>query len=148
MTKHLKIFLPLVTALLFLVSCGDLAESSHNGKLDGYWKLAAIDTLATGGQTDLHNQSLFMAVQGTIMMLNNIDNGTGYIFQFNHADGHLKIYDARVNDREGGDPQLTSSDNLKSFGFSELEEDFTVEELTGGKLILNDGTLRLHFIKF
>ena len=148
MTKHLKIFLPLVTALLCLVSCGDLAESSHNGKLDGYWKLATIDTLATGGQKELRNHSLFMAVQGKIMMLNNIDNDTGYIFQFNHADGHLKIYDARVNDREDGDPQLTSPDNLKPFGFSRLEEDFTVEKLTGGKLVLNDGTLRLHFIKF
>ena len=69
MTKHLKIFLPLFAVILFMASCGDLLETSHNGKLDGYWKLTNIDTLATGGQTDLHNQSLFMAVQGTIMML-------------------------------------------------------------------------------
>lgn len=148
MTKHLKIFLPLISIILFLASCGDLVETSHNGKLDGYWKLAAIDTLATGGQKDLHNQSLFMAVQGKIMMLNNIDNGSGYIFQFNHADGHLKIFDARVNDRGNGDPLLTSPGGLKPFGFSGLEEDFTVEKLTSGKLVLNDGTLRLHFVKF
>ena len=82
------------------------------------------------------------------MMLNNIDNGGGYIFQFNQANGHLKIFDARVNDRGNGDPLLTSPDGLKPFGFNALEEDFTVEKLTGGKLILNDGTLRLHFIKF
>ena len=148
MTKHLKIFLPLFAVILFMASCGDLLETSHNGKLDGYWKLTNIDTLATGGQTDLHNPSLFMAVQGTIMMLNNIDNGSGYIFQFNHTNGHLKIFDARVNDRGNGDPLLTSPDGLKPFGFNALEEDFTVEKLTGGKLILNDGTLRLHFIKF
>lgn len=148
MTKHLKIFLPLISIILFLASCGDLVETSHNGKLDGYWKLATIDTLATGGQKDLHNQSLFMAVQGKIMMLNNIDNDSGYIFQFNHADGHLKIFDARVNDRGNGDPLLTSPDGLKPFGFSGLEEDFTVEKLTSGKLVLNDGTLRLHFVKF
>lgn len=148
MTKHLKIFLPLISIILFLASCGDLVETSHNGKLDGYWKLATIDTLATGGQKDLHNQSLFMAVQGKIMMLNNIDNSSGYIFQFNHADGHLKIFDARVNDRGNGDPLLTSPDGLKPFGFSGLEEDFTVEKLTSGKLVLNDGTLRLHFVKF
>lgn len=148
MTKHLKIFLPLFAVILFMASCGDLLETSHNGKLDGYWKLTNIDTLATGGQTDLHNQSLFMAVQGTIMMLNNIDNGGGYIFQFNHTNGHLKIFDARVNDRGNGDPLLTSPDGLKPFGFNALEEDFTVEKITGGKLILNDGTLRLHFIKF
>lgn len=148
MTKYLKIFLPLISIILFLASCGDLVETSHNGKLDGYWKLATIDTLATGGQKDLHNQSLFMAVQGKIMMLNNIDNGSGYIFQFNHADGHLKIFDARVNDRGNGDPLLTSPDGLKPFGFSGLEEDFTVEKLTSGKLVLNDDTLRLHFVKF
>jgi hypothetical protein len=149
MTKYInKTLLLLITVLFAFASCGDLLEHSENGKLDGYWKLTTIDTLATGGQKSLQSQSLFMAVQGTIMMLNNIDNGAGFIFQFNHADGHLKIFDARVNDRGNGDPLLTSPDALKPFGFSGLEEDFTVEKLTGGKLVLNDGTLRLHFVKF
>lgn len=148
MNKRFKILFSLITILFALASCGDLLEHSQNGELDGYWKLTTIDTLATGGQKSVSEQSLFMAVQGKIMMLNDRNNGDEYVFQFNHADGHLKIFDARQSNRGKGDPLLTDPEGLRPFGFNNLEEDFTVEKLTGGKLVLNDGTLRLHFIKF
>lgn len=148
MNKRFKILFSLITILFALASCGDLLEHSQNGELDGYWKLTTIDTLATGGQKSVSEQSLFMAVQGKIMMLNDRNNGDEYVFQFNHADGHLKIFDARQSNRGKGDPLLTDPEGLRSFGFNNLEEDFTVEKLTGGKLVLNDGTLRLHFVKF
>ena len=148
MNKCFKILFSLITILFTLASCGDLLEHSQNGKLDGNWKLTIIDTLATGGQKNVSEQSLFMAVQGKIMMLNNRDNGAEFVFQFNHSDGHLKIFDARLSNRDKGDPLLTDPNALCPFGFNSLEEDFTVEKLTGGKLVINDGTLRLHFIKF
>lgn len=148
MNKRFKILFFLITILFALASCGDLLEHSQNGELDGYWKLTTIDTLATGGQKSVSEQSLFMAVQGKIMMLNDRDNGDEYVFQFNHADGHLKIFDARQSNRGKGDPLLTDPEGLRPFGFNNLEEDFTVEKLSSGKLIVNDGTLRLHFIKF
>lgn len=148
MNKRFKILFSLITILFALASCGDLLEHSQNGELDGYWKLTTIDTLATGGQKSVSEQSLFMAVQGKIMMLNDRNNGDEYVFQFNHADGHLKIFDARQSNRGKGDPLLTDPEGLRPFGFNNLEEDFTVEKLTGGKLVLNDGTLRLHFVKF
>lgn len=148
MNKRFKILFSLITILFALASCGDLLEHSQNGELDGYWKLTTIDTLATGGQKSVSEQSLFMAVQGKIMMLNDRNNGDEYVFQFNHADGHLKIFDARQSNRGKGDPLLTDPEGLRPFGFNNLEEDFTVEKLSSGKLVLNDGTLRLHFIKF
>lgn len=148
MNKHITILFSLVTILFALASCGDLLEHSQNGKLDGYWKLTNIDTLATGGQKNVSEQSLFMAVQGKIMMLNNRDNGAEFIFQFNHSDGHLKIFDARQSNRSKGDPLLTDPETIRPFGFNNLEEDFTVDEFTSGKLVINDGSFRLHFIKF
>jgi len=148
MNKCFKILFSLITILFTLASCGDLLEHSQNGELDGYWKLTTIDTLATGGQKSVSEQSLFMAVQGKILMLNDRNNGDEYVFQFNHADGHLKIFDARQSNRGKGDPLLTDPEGLRPFGFNNLEEDFTVEKLSSGKLILNDGTLRLHFVKF
>ncbi|MST83800.1 lipocalin-like domain-containing protein [Hallella mizrahii] len=148
MTKCFNILFSLIATALLLVSCGDLLEHSQNGKLDGYWKLTTIDTLTTGGQKDVSEQSLFMAVQGKIMMLNNRDNGAEFIFQFNNSNGHLKIFDARQSNRTTSDPLLTDPEAIRPFGFNNLEEDFTVEKLTSGKLVLNDGTLRLHFIKF
>lgn len=148
MNKCFKILFSLITILFTLASCGDLLEHSQNGELDGYWKLTTIDTLATGGQKSVSEQSLFMAVQGKILMLNDRNNGDEYVFQFNHADGHLKIFDARQSNRGKGDPLLTDPEGLRPFGFNNLEEDFTVDEFTSGKLVINDGTLRLHFIKF
>ena len=148
MNKCFKILFSLITILFTLASCGDLLEHSQNGELDGYWKLTTNDTLATGGQKSVSEQSLFMAVQGKILMLNDRNNGDEYVFQFNHADGHLKIFDARQSNRGKGDPLLTDPEGLRPFGFNNLEEDFTVEKLSSGKLILNDGTLRLHFVKF
>lgn len=148
MNKCFKILFSLITILFTLASCGDLLEHSQNGELDGYWKLTTIDTLATGGQKSVSEQSLFMAVQGKILMLNDRNNGDEYVFQFNHADGHLKIFDARQSNRGKGDPLLTDPEGLRPFGFNNLEEDFTVEKLSSGKLIVNDGTLRLHFVKF
>ena len=64
MTKCFNILFSLIATALLLVSCGDLLEHSQNGKLDGYWKLTTIDTLTSGGQKDVSEQSLFMAVQG------------------------------------------------------------------------------------
>lgn len=148
MTKCFNILFSLIASALLLVSCGDLLEHSQNGKLDGYWKLTTIDTLTSGGQKDVSEQSLFMAVQGKIMMLNNRDNGAEFIFQFNHSDGHLKIFDARQSNRSKGDPLLTDPEAIRPFGFNNLEEDFTVDEFTSGKLVINDGSFRLHFIKF
>ncbi len=148
MTKCFNILFSLIATALLLVSCGDLLEHSQNGKLDGYWKLTTIDTLTSGGQKDVSEQSLFMAVQGKIMMLNNRNNGAEFIFQFNHSDGHLKIFDARQSNRSKGDPLLTDPEAISPFGFNNLEEDFTVDEFTSGKLVINDGSFRLHFIKF
>lgn len=149
--RHLAHKICFTTALAFLLamaSCGDLVERSGNGKLDGYWKLKTIDTLSTGNQLDASQQLKFLAVQGKILMLDDRGAGLQFIFQFNHSNGTLTTYDARLSDRTKGDPLLQSTDSIAPFGFNSLEETFTVEQLTGGKLVLNDGTLRLHFIKF
>ena len=58
MNKHFKILFSLITILFALASCGDLLEHSQNDKLDGYWKLTTIDTLATGGQKNVSEQSV------------------------------------------------------------------------------------------
>ena len=37
---------------MLLTACGIDFEGSDNGKLDGFWHLEKVDTLATGGVTD------------------------------------------------------------------------------------------------
>ena len=37
---------------MLFTACGIDFEGSDNGKLDGFWHLEKVDTLATGGVTD------------------------------------------------------------------------------------------------
>ena len=47
--------------LMSLTSCE--IETSDNGKLDGFWHLERVDTLATGKSVDYTNKLVFWGVQ-------------------------------------------------------------------------------------
>ncbi len=130
-----------------LVSCGDLLETSNNGKLDGNWQLVTIDTLETGGQLDMVEDRKFYAVQGTIFQAYDVDESIQYIFRFTYVDNHLSLSDARINERTQGDPTVTDLALLQPFGINKVEESFTVE-LSGSRMILTSNQLRLTFRKF
>ena len=51
-------YIAVVMIVLVLASCS--METSHNGALDGYWKLTTIDTLSTGGINNLKKASIFL----------------------------------------------------------------------------------------
>lgn len=146
--KKLLIATLVATVLTCLGACGGWLESSDNGKLDGYWKLTRIDTLATGHLLDLSKQSKFLAVQGKILMLTDRGDGSQFVFQFSRTDSVLSVYDARLNNREVGDTLLTDAEALRPFGFNNLKERFIIEKLSGSRLVLSDGLLRLSFTKF
>lgn len=123
-------------------------ETSGNGDLDGYWKLSQIDTLGTGGISDLTQQRLFWSIQNNILLMSNIDGGGEYLFRFTHEGDSLKLYDARYNDRENGDTLLIDAGELAPFGINTLSPSYLVEQLSSDRMSLNDGTLRLYFRKF
>ena len=50
-----------------LMSC-DL-ETSDNGKLDGFWHLERIDTLATGRALDMSGEKVFWSFQVNLLQL-------------------------------------------------------------------------------
>lgn len=147
MKTKIFVFL-LVVITVSLTSCGDLLETSNNGKLDGFWQLAAVDTLATGGHRDMADDRKFMSVQGKILEMHDADEGIRYMFRFAHADGKLSLSDARIDDRNTGDPAVESVDPLRPFGLDALDQVFTVEKLSGGRLVLVTGSLRLSYRKF
>ena len=45
------------TMIAAMTSC--TIESSDNGKLDGFWHMEQVDTLATGGTQDLSDSLMF-----------------------------------------------------------------------------------------
>ena len=74
-----------------LFSC--TLETSDNGKLDGFWKLTRVDTLATGGVLDLRESGIFWAVQMNLMSVQDkyVEDSPEYLFRFEHKDGKLTL---------------------------------------------------------
>lgn len=146
--KKLILVCSLCMAVMGLVSCGDLIETSDNGKLDGMWHLTRIDTLETGGGMDVAEDRKYLAVQGSILQVHDADEPEKYMFRFSHADGKLTLSDARLNDRRLGDPVVTDATLLMPYGINSLNETFVVEKLTRKRMVLVSDVLRLSYIKF
>lgn len=149
MKKYGIRFLAIATCLLTTLTACEI-ETHDNGKLDGFWHLEQIDTIATGGVSDVGQQRLFWSVQSKLVELSDhsVLPNPKYIFSFRHSDGALSLFDARISDRREGDVPLTDINIVRPFGVNMLEENFEVEALDGGKMILKSQTLRLRLKKF
>lgn len=138
----------LLLATVSMASCGDLLESSNNGKLDGWWHLVSIDTLATEGHLNLSSGRKMVAFQGNILEMQDADGGSRLMFRFVMKDNQLSLSDARYNDRTQGDPLVEYVEVLRPFGVNNLNETFKVEHLSGSKMTLVSSTLRLRYNKY
>ncbi|MGI6222578.1 MAG: lipocalin-like domain-containing protein [Prevotella sp.] len=144
MRKSIFFFLAFV-AVLF-ASCE--LESPDNGDLDGFWHLTSVDSLQTGGNAEVSKQLIFWSVQGSLLDITQSTTGADYIFRFTYQDNTLSLYDARINDRRKNDSLVTDVTELLPYGITSLTPRYTVEKLSGSKMILSNDTLRLSFTKF
>lgn len=135
-----------------LASC--TMESSDNGKLDGFWHLEQVDTLATGGKTDLSDKRIFWGVQHKLISIKDYDAESFYL-RFQQTGDSLIMSSPYINHwhqdygDDGGDiPMEEVSDNLRRCGINRLEEHFCKERLTGSDMTLRTKELRLIFKKF
>ena len=132
---------------LIMVSCE--IESSKNGKLDGFWHLTTIDTIATKGHLDVSEKGYFWSVQMHLLQIARQEGGTGLIvFRFENKDNTLRIYDPYANHRENGDPKIIDTSITSLMGINQLDETFKIEKLTSSKMILSSSTLKLYFRRF
>lgn len=124
-------------------------EHSENGRLDGFWHLERIDTIATGRVGDYSNRLLYWAVQGTLLQTSDFDVSSLplFVMHFEHGDGKLRVYDVHHNDRPNGDPEIDDLNDLRPCGINATDETFHVEQLTGSTMILRGDMLRLYFKK-
>lgn len=145
-------------ALAILMTGGMLAScelnTSDNGKLDGFWHLERVDTLATGGYTDLSQQRRFWAVQAKLINMRDADyDNRGYYFRFKQTSDSLILKEPYGNhwhedQKDGGDVPVTDVEELTRYGVNNLEEHYHKESLTGSHMTLKSKTLRLFFTKF
>jgi len=147
MMKH--IYLYIIGALMLMASC-DL-HTSDNGELDGFWQLQAVDTLATGGGSDMRTSQITWAVQSSLLevrIADQLNNKTDFMFLFKHKNDTLLLYNPYIIDRQNGDVAVEDSNLLKPYGIHELEPQFQILELNDSKMILQSDSLRLYFRKY
>lgn len=140
---HIK-FLLLIALIGTLASCE--LETSGNGDLDGFWHLERVDTLATGGVTDLSNTTRFWAFQSRL--LNVSDKNGSYLLRFSHEGDSLFLSDPYLNDRGNGDIKLEDHEPLRPYGINNVADRFRIEQLKGSNMILSNKTLKLKLKKF
>ena len=151
--KRKLVFLPIYIILLIapclLNSCE--IESSDNGKLDGFWQLATVDTLATGGSADLTATGLTWSFQGRLLQLREVTMKSKFdniLCRFSHNGNKLTVNNPAHVDREKGDPIVENVDDLRPFGINNLEETFTVVTLSNKIMVLKSDHLQLNFRKY
>jgi len=109
-----------------------------------------VDTLQTGGVKDTSKDLLFWSFQVNLLELSDHTYQTSiYMARFNHDNGQLKVTNPCKYDRDKGNEMLTN-DNvnvISQYGINALEETFQVEGLSGSKMTLSNGKLRLNFKK-
>lgn len=144
----------LVLYTLTLVLCTSLhsctIEQSDNGKLDGFWKLTRVDTLATGGQLNLSEKGIFWSVQMNLLSVEDKydDGAIPILFRFAHEGGQLKLSEPRESYQMTGDKLVEDVNKLKPFGINQINETFQVETLNSSHLYLSTDKLRLSFTRF
>ncbi len=142
MTRIKHFIFPLIACAL--ASCE--LETSGNGGLDGYWHLEQVDTLATGGVTDLSEDYRFWAFQYRLLNVSGYNNS--YLLRFSHEGDSLFLSDPYVNDRKNGDIQLEDQEPLRPYGINGLTERFRIEQLKGTNMVLSNKTFKLRLKKF
>ena len=136
----------LFAALLLLTSCE--IEFSNNGKLDGFWQLIAVDTLATQHTSDLKTSGRTWAFQGRLLEMRDTKGGySDLYFSFEHRGDSLFLDSPYLSDRDVDDIKITDVNIVRPYGVNGLKEGFEIESLSNNKLILRWKTLRLLFKK-
>ena len=125
-------------------------ETSGNGDLDGFWHLVQVDTLQTGGVKDTSKDLFFWSFQVNLLELSDRSYHIPiYMARFNHDNGQLKVTQPCLYNRDEGNEMVTEENvkDISPYGLNALEETFRVEELSGSRMTLSNGTLRLYFKK-
>ena len=147
---HLKYRLLFLFIPFVLASC-DL-ETSDNGKLDGFWHLERVDTLATGGSFDMSSQKVFWSFNVKLLQLQG--GASPLLCRFNQVEDSLILYSPYTNGGheeslgEGGNKPLTDASVLRDYGIEDLETHYKKEALDGSRMVLRSRCLRLVFRKF
>ena len=131
----------IATALVAGATSCDI-EHIDNGKMDGLWKLQAMDSLSNQVTVDMSRSNLSYAIQGNLLQLGRV------YFRFDHQGDSLILHDPYVNSFDVSETLIDIS-LVTPFGINNIpREAFYVDELSRSKMVLRSEFLRLHFEKY
>ena len=137
-------YLSILFALVFYLSACEL-ETSHNGKLDGWWLLTAVDTLQTGGHANVEAQQCTWAFQGRLLELRDVPGQRGdYLLSFAQHGDDLLLSHPYLSARDSGDIAVQT---LHPYGIQALSEQFSIITIDRRRMVLTSASLRLYFRK-
>ena len=140
----------LLTLCILFVSCE--LETSGNKQLDGYWQMSQVDTLATGGITDMRDSLIYWGIQGKLLQIRFSENGKylgeGLLFRFERGAYTLNLSSPIRHHLYETDEPIDDVEVLKPYGIYDLEEVFSIETLNDDEMVLFNDELRLHFRRY
>lgn len=140
-------YLSMLIVLVFCLSACEL-ETSHNGKLDGWWLLTAVDTLPTGGHANVEEQQCTWAFQGRLLELRDVPGQRGdYLLSFAQHGGDLLLSHPYLSARDSGDIAVQTPQPLHPYGIQTLSERFSIITIDRQRMVLTSTSLRLYFRK-
>ena len=140
-------YLSILFAFMFCLSACEL-ETSHNGKLDGWWLLTAVDTLQTGGHSNVEVQQCTWAFQGRLLELRDVPGQRGdYLLSFAQNGDDLLLSHPYLSARDSGDIAVQTPQPLHPYGIQTLSEQFSITAIDRQCMVLTSASLRLYFRK-
>ena len=140
-------YLSILFAFMFCLSACEL-ETSHNGKLDGWWLLTAVDTLQTGGHANVEAQQCTWAFQGRLLELCDVPGQCGdYLLSFAQHGDDLLLSHPYLSARDSGDIAVQTPQPLHPYGIQALSEQFSIITIDRRRMVLTNASLRLYFRK-
>lgn len=138
-------YLSILFAFILCLSACEL-ETSHNGKLDGWWLLTAVDTLQTGGHANVEAQQCTWAFQGRLLELRDVPGQRGdYLLSFAQHGDDLLLSHPHFSARDSGDIAVQTPQPLHPYGIQTLSEQFSITAIDRQSMVLTSTSLRLYF---
>ena len=142
MKTSLTRFFLIISVISLMTACH--MESSDNGHLDGFWHLVRVDTLSTGGTSDLHQDYFFWAFQFQLLSVRNTQKSPEeYFLRFQRQGDELVLSHPFQYVLQGKDAPVENIDLLRPFGINDQEERFRIVHLSSRRMMLQNHFLVL-----
>ena len=142
MKTSLTRFILIISVISLMTACH--MESSDNGHLDGFWHLVRVDTLSTGGTSDLHQDYFFWAFQFQLLSVRNTQKSPEeYFLRFQRQGDELVLSHPFQYVLQGKDAPVENIDLLRPFGINDQEERFRIVHLSSRRMMLQNHFLVL-----